>query len=101
VTEPFITMSTPPHNQSDSRPDSLRRRRHLAIFMALLVSGVVFGPLAGALYNDGSVFFLSLSLLLWLGVGRFIYHLLAPATKTGAPKAARAETSEDCDDQRQ
>jgi hypothetical protein len=37
VTEPFITMSTPPHNQSVSRPDSLRRRRHLAIFMALLV----------------------------------------------------------------
>jgi hypothetical protein len=40
-------------------------------------------------------------LLLWLGVGRFIYHLLAPATKTGDPKAARAETSGDCDDQRQ
>ena len=101
MTEPFITMSTPPHNQSDNRPDSLRRRQQLAIFMALLVSGVVFGPLALALYNDGSLFFLALSLLLWLGVGRFIYHLLAPATQTGDPKAARAETSEDCDDQRQ
>ncbi len=71
------------------------------MFMAVLVSGVVFGPLAAALYNDDSLFFLSLSLLIWLGVGRFIYHLLAPTMKTGDPKAARAETSEDCDDQRQ
>lgn len=74
---------------SNNNPDSLRRRRQLAIFMALLVSGIVFGPLARALYNDGSVFFLILSLLLWLGTGRFIYHLLAPSTKTGGPKAAR------------
>lgn len=97
MTEPLITMPTPP----DNRPDSQRRRQQLAIFMALLVSGVVFGPLARALYNDGSLFFLTFSLLLWLGVGRFIYHLLAPATQTGGPKAARAETSEDSDDQRQ
>ena len=69
--------------------------------MALLVSGVVFGPLARALYNDDSVFFLILSLLLWLGVGRFIYHLLAPATKTDGPKAARTAPSEDRDDKHQ
>lgn len=97
MTEPLITMPMRPQTSLDS----LRRRRQLAIFMALLVSGIVFGPLTHALYNDGSVFFLILNLLLWLGVGRFIYHLLAPATKTGDPKAARAETSEDCDDQRQ
>lgn len=94
MTEPLITMPMRSHNQSDNRPDSLRRRQQLAIFMALLVSGVVFGPLARALYNDGSLFFLALSLLLWLGVGRFIYHLLAPATQTGDPKAARTATSE-------
>ena len=97
MTEPLIAMSMPP----DNRPDSLRRRQQLAIFMALLVSGIVFGPLARALYNDGSVFFLLLSLLIWLGVGRFIYHLLAPATKTDGPKAARTAPSEDRDDKHQ
>ena len=84
MTEPLITMSMRQHKN----PDSLRRRQQLAIFMALLVSGIVFAPLTLALYNDGSVLFLILGLLLWLGVGRFIYHLLAPATQPGTPKAA-------------
>lgn len=55
-----------------------RRRKRLAIGVALPVSGVVFAPLLWALYQDGSVFFLGLCALLWLGAGRFIYHLLAP-----------------------
>ncbi|BAP14526.1 MAG: hypothetical protein AOY29_02530 [Alcanivorax borkumensis] len=84
MTEPLITMSMRQHKN----PDSLRRRQQLAIFMALLVSGIMFAPLTLALYNDGSVLFLILGLLLWLGVGRFIYHLLAPATQPGTPKAA-------------
>lgn len=79
MTEPFPIMSMTQYKN----PDSLRRRHKLAIFMALLVSGVVFGPLTYALYLDGSVFFLILALLFWLGAGRFIYHLLAPATQTG------------------
>lgn len=97
MTEPLIAMPMP----SKISSDSLRRRQQLAIFMALLVSGIVFWPLARALYDDGSVFFLLLSLVLWLGVGRFIYHLLAPATKTGGPKATRTTPSEDREDPHQ
>lgn len=88
MTEPLITMSVRQHK----KPDSLRRRQKLAITMALLVSAIVFAPLTLALYNDGSVFFLILGLLLWLGVSRFIYHLLAPATQTHTTKAAGTAT---------
>ena len=49
MTEPLITMSMRQHKN----PDSLRRRQQLAIFMALLVSGIMFAPLTLALYNDG------------------------------------------------
>ncbi len=58
--------------------ESQRRRKRLAISVAIPVSGVIFAPLTWALYQDGSVFFLGLCGLLWLGAGRFIYHLLAP-----------------------
>lgn len=58
--------------------DKTRRRRQLAVTLALLISGVVFAPLLWALYNAGSVFFLALTALLWLGLGRFTYHLLVP-----------------------
>lgn len=70
--------------------DSLRRRKQLAIGVALPVTGVIFAPLLWALYQDGSIFFFGLCALLWLGVGRFIYHLLAPDEK-GRHMAARDE----------
>ena len=67
---------------------SLRRRKQLAVGVALPVSGVIFAPLLWALYQEGSIVFLTLRALLWLGAGRFIYHLLAPDEK-GRPMAAR------------
>lgn len=77
---------------------SLKRRRQLTALMALMFSGVVFAPLTLFLVRDGSVFFLLLCLLLWLGCGRFCFHLLSPSPKqNGRPEAAR----ESADDQRQ
>ncbi|MCG8392600.1 MAG: hypothetical protein MI745_05905 [Pseudomonadales bacterium] len=77
----------PPHSPEQSA--SASRRKHLAVVMALLISGVVFGPLLLALYRDGSVFFLLLTALIWLGAGRFIYHLLAPNENGRPAKSAR------------
>ncbi|ERP86169.1 hypothetical protein Q670_16890 [Alcanivorax sp. P2S70] len=73
---------------------SLKRRRQLTVIMALLFSGVLFLPLSLALYQDGSVFFLLLVLLLWLACGRFVFHLLSPGSpkQNGRPKAARDDT---------
>lgn len=72
---------------------SLQRRRLLTVIIALLFSGAIFAPMVVALYRDGSVFWLLIMLLLWLGCGRFAFHLLTPK-QNGRPEAARDESTD-------
>lgn len=71
----------------------LKRRRRLAFVMALLVSGVMFGPWTVSLYQEGSRIFIVFVALMWLAVGRFFYQLLAPASRE-RPKATRDDTDQ-------
>lgn len=72
---------------------AIKRRRHLAFVMALMISGVVFGPWSYSLYQDGSRFFLLIVGFLWLAVGRFFYQMFSPPVRE-QHQAARDDTDQ-------
>lgn len=74
-------------------PARLKPRRRLAFVMALLVSGVMFGPWMMSLYQQGSRIFIIFVALMWLAVGRFFYQLLAPASRE-RPEATRDDKAQ-------
>lgn len=84
----MTTPSAPPE-------DRTRRRQILAFTTAMIMSGALFVPWLWSLYEQGSVFFTLVVMLLWLGLGRFCYQWLAPpsapASQNGRPEAAREE----------
>lgn len=79
-------------DHSPQNPDALIRRRRLGFVMALLISGVVFGPWTFSLFREGSLFFLVIVALIWLAVGRFFYQLLTPAN--GSARPPRGDTDQ-------
>lgn len=88
-------MNTP----SEPAEDRTRRRQILAFTTAMIMSGALFVPWLWSLYQEGSVFFTLIVVLLWLALGRFCYQWLAPPAaspiQNGRPEAARDNAGND------